>query len=93
MRVIRFSIGWGPALLTYQSKKTGNIYQVAAIPFFAFVQIAGMNPFEEIDPDDKSSYANGSLFARIFAILAATKPEMDTRCDGAICSVPAILLI
>jgi regulator of sigma E protease len=29
-----------------------------------------MNPFEEIDPDDKSSYANGSLFARIFAILA-----------------------
>lgn len=70
MRVIRFSIGWGPALLTYQSKKTGTIYQIAAIPFFAFVQIAGMNPFEEIDPDDKSSYANGSLFARIFAILA-----------------------
>jgi regulator of sigma E protease len=70
MRVIRFSIGWGPALLTYQSKKSGTIYQVAAIPFFAFVQIAGMNPFEEIDPDDKSSYANGSLFARIMAILA-----------------------
>lgn len=70
MRVIRFSIGWGPALLTYQSKKSGTIYQVAAIPFFAFVQIAGMNPFEEIDPDDKSSYANGSLFARVFAILA-----------------------
>jgi regulator of sigma E protease len=70
MRVIRYSIGWGPALLTYQSKKSGTIYQIAAIPFFAFVQIAGMNPFEEIDPDDKSSYANGSLFARIFAILA-----------------------
>ncbi len=70
MRVIRFSIGWGPALLTYQSKRSGTIYQVAAIPFFAFVQIAGMNPFEEIDPDDKSSYANASLFARIFAILA-----------------------
>lgn len=70
MRVIRFSIGWGPALLTYQSKRSGTIYQIAAIPFFAFVQIAGMNPFEEIDPDDKTSYANGSLFARIFAILA-----------------------
>jgi regulator of sigma E protease len=70
MRVIRFSIGWGPALLTYQSKRSGTIYQIAAIPFFAFVQIAGMNPFEEIDPDDKSSYANGSLFARIAAILA-----------------------
>jgi regulator of sigma E protease len=70
MRVIRFSIGWGPALLTYQSKRSGTIYQIAAIPFFAFVQIAGMNPFEEIDPDDKTSYANASLFARIFAILA-----------------------
>ncbi len=70
MRVVRFSIGWGPALLTYQSKRSGTIYQIAAIPFFAFVQIAGMNPFEEIDPDDKSSYANASLLARIFAILA-----------------------
>jgi regulator of sigma E protease len=29
-----------------------------------------MNPFEEVDPDDKSSYANASLFARVFAILA-----------------------
>jgi len=29
-----------------------------------------MNPFEEIDPDDKTSYANASLFARVFAILA-----------------------
>jgi len=29
-----------------------------------------MNPFEEIDPDDKASYANGSLVARISAIVA-----------------------
>lgn len=70
MHVVRFSIGFGPALLRYQSKKTGTLYQVAAIPFLAYVQIAGMNPFEEIDPDDKSSYANASLFARVFAILA-----------------------
>jgi regulator of sigma E protease len=70
MHVIRFSIGFGPPLLRYQSKRSGTLYQVAAIPFLAYVQIAGMNPFEEIDPDDKSSYANASLFARIFAILA-----------------------
>ena len=70
MQVIRFSIGFGPPLLRYQSKKTGTLYQIALIPFLAYVQIAGMNPFEEIDPDDKTSYANGSLFARIFAILA-----------------------
>lgn len=70
MKVVRFSIGFGPALLRYQSKRSGTLYQVAAIPFLAYVQIAGMNPFEEIDPDDKSSYANASLMARVFAILA-----------------------
>jgi len=70
MRVVRFSIGFGPPLLRYQSKKSETLYQVALIPFLAYVQIAGMNPFEEIDPDDKTSYANASLFARIFAILA-----------------------
>ncbi len=70
MKVIRFSIGFGPALLRYQSKRSGTLYQVAAIPFLAYVQIAGMNPFEEIDPDDKTSYANASLLARAFAILA-----------------------
>lgn len=70
MRVVRFSIGFGPPLLRYQSKKSETLYQVALIPFLAYVQIAGMNPFEEIDPDDKTSYANASLFARVFAILA-----------------------
>ena len=33
------------------------------IPFLAYVQIAGMNPLEEIDPNDKGSYANASLSA------------------------------
>jgi len=70
MKVLRFSLGIGPALFSYQSKRSGTVYRVGAIPFLAYVQIAGMNPFEEIDPDDKSSYANGSLFARVFAILA-----------------------
>jgi regulator of sigma E protease len=70
MHVVRFSLGFGPPLLTYRSKRSGTLYQVALIPFLAYVQIAGMNPFEEVDPEDKSSYANASLLARIFAILA-----------------------
>jgi len=70
MKVIRFSIGFGPAIWRYRSRKTGTIFQVALIPFFAFVQIAGMNPFEDIDPEDKSSYANASLFGRITTIIA-----------------------
>src|SRR5688572_30540364 len=70
MRVIRFSIGFGPPLWRYQAKGSETVYQVALIPFLAYVQIAGMNPFEDVDPNDKGSYANGSLVARISAIVA-----------------------
>ncbi len=45
-----------------------TVYQVAMIPFLAYVQIAGMNPLEEIDENDKGSYANASLLGRIFTI-------------------------
>lgn len=47
-----------------------TVYQVAMIPFLAYVQIAGMNPLEEIDPEDKGSYANASLIGRIVTIFA-----------------------
>src|SRR5689334_6165845 len=70
MRVLRFSIGFGPPLWRHKSRGSETIYQVALIPFLAYVQIAGMNPFEEIDPEDKGSYANGSLVGRISAIIA-----------------------
>ena len=70
MRVIKFSIGFGPALWRHQPKGSETIYQVALIPFLAYVQISGMNPLEEVDPDDKGSYANASLVGRISAIFA-----------------------
>ena len=70
MRVVRFSIGFGPALWKYQARGSETVYQVALIPFLAYVQIAGMNPFEDVDPDDKSSYANASLVGRVSAIFA-----------------------
>ena len=47
-----------------------TVFQVAMIPFFAFVQIDGMNPLEESAPDDKGSYANASLLARVSTIVA-----------------------
>ncbi|MBN1607319.1 MAG: site-2 protease family protein [Polyangiaceae bacterium] len=70
MRVIRFSVGFGPALWRYQPSGSQTVYQVALIPFLAYVQIAGMNPMEEVDPDDKGSYANAPVRARISAIFA-----------------------
>ena len=70
MRVIRFSIGFGPAIWRYQPKGSDTVYQLALIPFLAYVQIAGMNPLEEADPDDAGSFANASLVGRITAIVA-----------------------
>jgi regulator of sigma E protease len=51
-----------------EEKHGPTVYQVAMIPFLAYVQIAGMNPFEEQDPDDAGSYANASLAGRITTI-------------------------
>ena len=70
MRVIRFSIGFGPTLWKHKPKDSPTVYQVALIPFLAYVQIAGMNPYEESDPKDPGSYANAGLWARIVTIAA-----------------------
>ena len=70
MRVIRFSIGIGPTLWKHRPRGSSTTYQVALIPFLAYVQIAGMNPLEDIDPEDKGSYANASLVGRITTIFA-----------------------
>jgi regulator of sigma E protease len=70
MRVVRFSIGFGPTIWKHQPEESATVYQVALIPFLAYVQIAGMNPYEESDPKDTGSYANASLWARIVTITA-----------------------
>lgn len=70
MRVTKFSIGFGPTLYKHRPKGSPTTFQIAIIPFLAYVQIAGLNPYEEIDPKDPESYANASLWARIVTIAA-----------------------
>ena len=70
MRVVKFSIGFGPTLWKHKAKNSPTVYQIAIIPFIAYVQIAGMNPYEEIEPKDPGSYANASLWARTVTIAA-----------------------
>jgi regulator of sigma E protease len=70
MRVLRFSIGFGPTIWKSRPKGSPTTYQVAIIPFLAYVQIAGMNPYEDNDPKDPGSYMNASLWARIVTIAA-----------------------
>jgi regulator of sigma E protease len=68
MRVDRFSMGFGPTLLRWRGKKT--TYQIAMIPLGGFVQIAGMNPHEQLSADDPGSYAHKPAHARFATILA-----------------------
>ncbi len=70
MRVVKFSIGFGPTIYKHQPAGSDTVFQIAIIPFLAYVQIAGMNPYEENDPDDPSSYLNASLWARVVTVAA-----------------------
>ncbi len=70
MRVLRYSLGFGPVIAKYQRKDSPTIFQVSAIPILAYVQIDGMNPAEENDPADPALYCNKSVFARMCVILA-----------------------
>ncbi|HET8938324.1 MAG TPA: M50 family metallopeptidase [Polyangiales bacterium] len=66
MRVLRFSIGFGPVLASYRPKNSPTVFQVCAIPFLAYVLVAGTNPAEEPDPNDPDLYANKGLWPRIW---------------------------
>jgi regulator of sigma E protease len=69
MRVDRFSIGFGPTLLSFKRGET--IYQIAWIPLGGFVQIAGLNPGEEgIAADDPRAYPNRPTWQRFATIFA-----------------------
>ena len=70
MRIDRFSIGFGPGILKRKSKKTGTVFQLAPIPFGGFVEIAGMNIAEEVDPEDRFAYPNRPAWQRFVTIFA-----------------------
>jgi regulator of sigma E protease len=68
MRVERFSIGFGNALVSF--KRWDTVFQIAPIPLGGFVQVTGMNPQEEFDHDDPYVYPNRPRWMR-FLVLAA----------------------
>ena len=70
MRVMTYSIGFGPVLWKWRPKGSETLFQVAAIPMLAYVQIAGMQPRDQLDPNDRGSYQNASPIARLFTIAA-----------------------
>ncbi len=51
MKVERYFIGFGPPI--WSTKRGETEYGIAALPFGGYVRIAGMNPLEEIAPEDR----------------------------------------
>jgi regulator of sigma E protease len=68
MRVEKFSVGFGPPILRWKRGETQ--FQIAPILFGGFAQIAGMNPHEEVDPEDERTYPNRPAYQRFLAIFA-----------------------
>lgn len=75
MRVLRFSIGFGPPILRWQGRET--VWQIAAIPLGGYVLIDGMGPKDEsgATPQDARSYSSRPVWQR--ATVLAAGPAMN----------------
>ena len=62
MRVLRYSLGFGPRLVGF--RRNDIEYQLAALPLWGFVQIAGMSSLDEAAKDDPKSYLNAPRWKR-----------------------------
>jgi regulator of sigma E protease len=68
MRVDRFSIGFGPALLKWRRGDTD--FTLGPIPFGGFVQIRGMTLADDVAADDDRAYPNRPAWQRFATIFA-----------------------
>ena len=68
MRVDRFSIGFGPPILSWRRGETD--FTLGPIPFGGFVQINGMTLSDEVEPDDPRAYPHRPAWQRFATIFA-----------------------
>lgn len=61
VKIYEFSIGMGPKLVSYKSKKTDIAYSLRIIPFGGYVSMAG----EDDESDDENAYYKKPVLQRI----------------------------
>ncbi|MGH2788004.1 MAG: M50 family metallopeptidase [Actinomycetota bacterium] len=67
-KATRFFMGFGPTL--WSTRKGETEYGIKALPLGGFVKIVGMNPYEEVAPEDEvRSYPNKPRWQRVLMIL------------------------
>src|SRR5919106_6918678 len=70
-KATKFFVGFGPTLWSMQKGETE--YGVKAIPAGGFVKIIGMNPYEEVAPEDRPrSYPNRPRWQRALLLVAGS---------------------
>jgi membrane-associated protease RseP (regulator of RpoE activity) len=69
MKVTEFFVGFGPMLWSTQRGETE--YGVKLIPLGGYVRIIGMNPFEDVEPDEEGrTYRQAPFWQKSIVILA-----------------------
>lgn len=68
MRVLRFSLGFGPPLFSHRRGET--VWQVAALPLGGFVQVDGMGLRDDDVVDDERNYRNKPAWQRAVVVFA-----------------------
>jgi membrane-associated protease RseP (regulator of RpoE activity) len=70
-KATKFFVGFGPKVWSVQKGETE--YGIAAIPAGGFVKIVGMNPYEEVAPEDvPRSYPNKPRWQRALLLVAGS---------------------
>jgi membrane-associated protease RseP (regulator of RpoE activity) len=70
-KATKFFVGFGPTL--WSTNKGETEYGVKALPLGGFVKIVGMNPYEEVPPEDQPrSYPNKPKWQRAIVLVAGS---------------------
>ena len=74
VKVVRFSIGFGPRLFGFTRGETE--YRIAALPLGGYVKMAGDDPSEELAPEDRGrGFLEQTAWRRF--VIAAAGPGMN----------------
>jgi membrane-associated protease RseP (regulator of RpoE activity) len=70
-KATQYFLGFGPTVFSF--KKGETEYGVKALPLGGFVKIVGMNPYEEVPPEDEHrAYGNKPKWQRALVIVAGS---------------------
>ena len=70
VKINEFSIGMGPRLVTYDSKKTGIKYSLAALPIGGYVAMEGEDGRDENAPSDPNGFDKKPAWQRFIIVIA-----------------------